>query len=85
MEQITIRDSRWLRYGGGPDVHVTGWVSPEVERVEISFAGGVDEPRGIFIAFLPAGVEPSAVTATAYSAEADSLGTATWPEIQAPD
>ena len=55
---------------------VMGRISPELLR---KAGGNPNKPRGVFIAFLPAGVSAEEVTATAYDAEGDAIGTAIWP------
>jgi hypothetical protein len=47
-------------------------------------AGG-RTPLGVFIAYLPEGIQPRDVTATAYDEDGKELGTTSWPDFSAPE
>ena len=52
------------------------WIAPDVLR-----AAGARPRFGMFAAWLPDGVAPADVTATALGDEGNTLGTASWPEF----
>ena len=43
--------------------------------------GNPNNPRRVFIAFLPTGVSAEEVTATAYDSARNAVGTAIWPDL----
>jgi hypothetical protein len=57
---------------------VMGRISSELLR---KAGGNPNNPRDVFIAFLPKGVRAEEVTATAYDSEGDVVGAATWPDL----
>jgi hypothetical protein len=73
-------DAVELSYEGNGDTEtleaITEQISPRLLR-----QAGEMKPIGVFVAFLPDGVDPSDVTATALDAEGEALGMTRWPDL----